>query len=104
MPQWGAWHRKDLQYARSQGVALIRQLPVHARESIRYYEVAAVLLPFKPRPPLDAKAPSLPKNAFFYFVVSDWTLFVCSLTTEGKMIKLELPWLAIQKVVRSRVL
>lgn len=94
------WCSKDQRYVKSQGVCLLRKLPTQVRATLRYYEVAASLTHFVPKPPLNPKAKSLPMNRCFYFVVTDWTLHVYTLDNNGgNKLQLELPWLAVQRVV-----
>lgn len=88
------------EFVRCQAIELLSRLPAAARDSVRYYEVAALLKPFQPLPPLSG--PQLGAKKYFYFVVTDWSIFVIPFGGSSEnAIALELPCLCIRNLVRK---
>lgn len=90
------------EFVRCQAIELLSRLPAAARNSVRYYEVAALVLPFQPLPPLSG--PRLKARRYFYFVVTDWSVFVIPMGGKGQVddsVALEIPCLSIRDVVSS---
>lgn len=93
---------KQQEFVKCQAAGLLSRLPVAVRQSLRYYEVAALVEPFQPQPPL-LQGPALGGKSFWYVVVTDWSLFLVSMSgNDERSIALELPFLYIRNMVSSR--
>ncbi|KAJ9509091.1 hypothetical protein QJQ45_001584 [Haematococcus lacustris] len=93
--KWQRRHQRQQLFTRTEGIALLHRLPRFARETIRYYETASLLQNFTPLPPLTGA--TLSAQAFYYVVVTDWSMYLLTLNggaEEGA--QLELPLLAVR--------
>eukprot|EP00878_Enallax_costatus_P027570 GHUV01029700.1.p1 GENE.GHUV01029700.1~~GHUV01029700.1.p1 ORF type:complete len:525 (+),score=192.69 GHUV01029700.1:287-1861(+) len=82
------------EFIKCQGTKLLTSLPADVRHSLRHYEVAAVIRPFQPRPPLHGAA--VPRQ-FCYAAVTDWSLLLLAMSAEGEAaVLLEIPLLMIE--------
>ncbi|KAK9817025.1 hypothetical protein WJX72_008520 [[Myrmecia] bisecta] len=83
------------EFVRCQGSSLLKKLPPEARGTLRHYEVACLLQDFQPAPPL--AGPDLGGRSFWYFVVTDWSMFIVSMLPEAaRQSAFEVPLLAIR--------
>jgi len=90
------------EFVRCQGINLLGRLPAAARGWVRYYEVAALLQPFRPLPPLAGPA-KMPAKRFVYVVVTDWSLFLITMGSKSdaeESVVLEVPCLGIRDLAR----
>ncbi len=89
-------------YVRNEGQAILRKLPSSARNTLRYYEMAATVKAFQPLAPLRGQA--LGAKNYLYFAVTDWSLYVLSRSggSDPDGVLLEVPWLDIKDLVRAR--
>ena len=89
------------QFAKSQADILIRSaLPEGCRAGLRWFEVAAVLNDFSPQLPL--LGPTLGGKSFYYFAVTDWSLFVLRMSGKAThSVASEIPWLLLRNMVRA---
>jgi hypothetical protein len=88
-------------FVRCEGIPAICKLPKHASATLRHLETAALTAAFTPLPPLPASAP-VPAQQFIHIAITDWSLFVLkpsSSQDEAPGVLLELPWLAVQRMV-----
>ncbi len=91
---------KNQEFVKCQGTVLLGKLPEAARKSLRYYEVAALIGSFQPKPPLSG--PVLAGKSFWYVVVTDWSVLIVSMAGKDETsVALEVPLLCIRDMVRS---
>jgi hypothetical protein len=89
------------EFIKCQATDVLSRLPSHARQVLRYYEVAALLQDFNPQSPLTG--PKLAGKRFWTFVVTDWHLYVLPSGTQrgSPGASLELPLLELMDVVST---
>lgn len=86
------------EFTKAQASTVLACLPKSIRDTLRYYEVAALLDPFRPRPPQEG--PRLKPQTYWYVVITDWKLVLVSVSTSGRRpVVLQLPLLDIADLV-----